>query len=117
MKAIMLGLIDLEYNGFYAIEFKGRDSHSCSNRTFNKTGEELRVMCVELVANRFLRKMVRVLVSTAIREAAAGAGDDALINLMDASCRRATAPPAPPYGLCLVDVGYAEFDRQNLFIL
>ncbi|MCI57067.1 tRNA pseudouridine synthase A-like, partial [Trifolium medium] len=55
--------------------------------------------------------MVRVLVATTIREAAAGAEDDALLKLMDATCRRATAPPAPPDGLCLVDVGYAEFDR------
>ncbi|XP_038878348.1 tRNA pseudouridine synthase A [Benincasa hispida] len=75
------------------------------------------VMCVELVANRFLRKMVRVLVATAIREAAAGAGEDALLELMDATCRRATAPPAPPDGLSLVDVGYTEFDSQNCFIL
>ncbi|KAG6587701.1 hypothetical protein SDJN03_16266, partial [Cucurbita argyrosperma subsp. sororia] len=75
------------------------------------------VMCVELVANRFLRKMVRVLVATAIREAAAGAGEDALLKLMDATCRRATAPPAPPDGLSLVDVGYTEFDPQNCFIL
>ncbi|KAL9330064.1 hypothetical protein ACSQ67_005067 [Phaseolus vulgaris] len=99
-------------------------------------GEETKVMCVELVANRFLRKiiksvdvnmkskasqvyckMVRVLVATSIREAAAGAEDDALIKLMDATCRRATAPPAPPDGLCLVDVGYTEFDPQKCFIL
>ncbi|CAJ1937174.1 unnamed protein product [Sphenostylis stenocarpa] len=80
-------------------------------------GEETKVMCVELVANRFLRKMVRVLVATSIREAAAGAEDDALIKLMDATCRRATAPPAPPDGLCLVDVGYAEFDPKKCFIL
>ncbi|KAK3009028.1 hypothetical protein RJ639_013472 [Escallonia herrerae] len=73
-------------------------------------GEYAKVMCIELVANRFLRKMVRVLVATSIREAAAGAEDDALIKLMDATCRRATAPPAPPDGLCLVDVGYTEFD-------
>ncbi|KAI4352741.1 hypothetical protein L6164_006962 [Bauhinia variegata] len=78
--------------------------------------EETRVMCVELVANRFLRKMVRVLVATSIREAAAGAEDDALLKLMDATCRRATAPPAPPDGLCLVDVGYSEFDRKICFI-
>lgn len=77
---------------------------------------EIKVMCVELVANRFLRKMVRVLVATSIREAAAGAEDDALLNLMDATCRRATAPPAPPDGLCLVDVGYSEFDQQECFI-
>ncbi|CAI8619649.1 unnamed protein product [Vicia faba] len=82
-----------------------------------ENGEETRVMCIELVANRFLRKMVRVLVATTIREAAAGAEDDALLKLMDATCRRATAPPAPPDGLCLVDVGYAEFDKEKCFIL
>ncbi|CAM8903398.1 unnamed protein product [Rhodiola kirilowii] len=75
-----------------------------------------KVMCVELVANRFLRRMVRVLVATSIREAAAGAEDDALLKLMNATCRRATAPPAPPDGLCLVDVGYAKFDSAICFI-
>ncbi|WOK92694.1 hypothetical protein Cni_G01385 [Canna indica] len=75
-----------------------------------------RAMCVELVANRFLRKMVRVLVATAIREAAAGADDDALTKLMDATCRRATAPPAPPEGLCLVNVGYGEFSKELCLI-
>lgn len=62
-------------------------------------------------------QMVRVLVATTIREAAAGAEDDALLKLMDATCRRATAPPAPPDGLCLVDVGYEEFDKEKCFIL
>ncbi|XP_050373075.1 uncharacterized protein LOC126790774 [Argentina anserina] len=75
-----------------------------------------RVMCIELVANRFLRRMVRVLVATTIREAAAGADEDALLKLMDATCRRATAPPAPPDGLCLVDVGYEEFDPLDCLI-
>lgn len=79
-------------------------------------GEGIKVMCVELVANRFLRKMVRVLVATSIREAAAGAEDDALLRLMDATCRRATAPPAPPDGLSLVDVGYTDFDPLNCII-
>lgn len=81
-----------------------------------KDGEGTKAMCIELVANRFLRKMVRVLVATSIREAAAGAEDDALIKLMDATCRRATAPPAPPDGLCLVDVGYTEFDPKICLI-
>ncbi|EPS66156.1 pseudouridine synthase, partial [Genlisea aurea] len=75
-----------------------------------------KIMCVELVADRFLRKMVRVLVATAIREAAAGADEDMLLQLMGATCRRATAPPAPPDGLCLVDVGYTEFDRKVCLI-
>ncbi|KAK4396656.1 tRNA pseudouridine synthase A [Sesamum angolense] len=84
--------------------------------TLGKDGTRAKTMCIELVANRFLRKMVRVLVATAIREAAAGADDDALLKLMDATCRRATAPPAPPDGLCLVDVGYTEFNRKNCLI-
>lgn len=61
-------------------------------------------------------QMVRVLVATAIREAAAGADDGALLRLMDATCRRATAPPAPPDGLCMVDVGYTDYDRRNCLI-
>ncbi|KAL6575277.1 hypothetical protein OROMI_012562 [Orobanche minor] len=82
-----------------------------------KDGTNTRTMCIELVANRFLRKsMVRVLVATAIREAAAGAAEDALLKLMDATCRRATAPPAPPDGLCLLDVGYTEFDEKSCLI-
>ncbi|KAK6944657.1 Pseudouridine synthase I, TruA, alpha/beta domain [Dillenia turbinata] len=79
-------------------------------------GEGAKVMCVELVGNRFLRKMVRVLVATSIREAAAGSDDDALISLMEATCRCATAPPAPPEGLCLVDFGYTNFDPQYSLI-
>lgn len=60
--------------------------------------------------------MVRVLVATSIREAAAGAENDALLKLLEASCRRATAPPAPSEGLCLFDVGYADFDPQTSLI-
>ncbi|XP_058113489.1 uncharacterized protein LOC131256591 isoform X3 [Magnolia sinica] len=77
----------------------------------------LNVMCVELVANRFLRRMVRVLVATTIREAAAGADCDALLRLMDATCRRATAPPAPPDGLCLLNAGYQEFKQEYCLIV
>lgn len=61
--------------------------------------------------------MVRVLVATAIREAAAGAEEDALLNLMEGTSRRATAPPAPPEGLCLVDVGYEDFNKHRCFIV
>ncbi|XP_074269171.1 uncharacterized protein LOC141592411 isoform X2 [Silene latifolia] len=76
----------------------------------------IRIMCVELVANRFLRRMIRVLVATVVREAAAGSEDDVLIQLTEATCRRATAPPAPPDGLCFVDVGYSDFDSRICFI-
>uniref|UniRef100_A0A6N2LNB3 tRNA pseudouridine synthase n=1 Tax=Salix viminalis TaxID=40686 RepID=A0A6N2LNB3_SALVM len=75
--------------------------------SFIGSWKDKKVMCVELVANRFLRKfMVRVLVATAVREAAAGAQEDALLKLMDATCRRATAPPAPQmaYALLMLDI-------------
>ena len=52
----------------------------------------------------------------ATREAVAGAEEAALLKLMDATYRWATAPPAPPDGLYLVDVGYAEFAPQICLI-
>ncbi|CAI5501271.1 unnamed protein product, partial [Closterium sp. Naga37s-1] len=63
-------------------------------------GAGMRVLCVEL--------MVRVLVATAVREAAAGGGDTCLLRLAATGERRSTAPPAPAAGLCLVDVGYSD---------
>ena len=71
-----------------------------------------RALCVEVVGNRFLRRMMRVLAATAVREAipeAAAcpeAGDGALLQLAEAKDRLSTAPPAPAVGLCLVGVGY-----------
>ena len=65
-------------------------------------------MVVELVANRFVRKLVRVLVVTAAREAAAGAADDVLLALAATRERAATAAPAPPQGLFLAGVGYGD---------
>lgn len=53
--------------------------------------------------------MVRVVVATAIREAAAGSSEDALLRLSSLENRRATAPPAPPEGLTLAAVGYDVF--------
>ena len=75
-----------------------------------------RVLVIELVADRFLRKLVRVLVATAVREAAAGAAPDVLLALSAAGERTATAPPAPPNGLMLAGVGYGdhpEWDRRD----
>ncbi|KAJ7559512.1 hypothetical protein O6H91_04G088800 [Diphasiastrum complanatum] len=74
------------------------------------------VVCVEIVADRFLRKMVRVLVATAIREAAAGAADTALIMMTQSTCRRDSAPPAPALGLCLAEVGYEDMKEAQFLI-
>jgi hypothetical protein len=75
-----------------------------------------RVVLIEIVGTRFMRQMVRVLVATAVREAAKfverdRAGDtDALLRyarlpsvqpgLSVSEIRDATAPPAPAVGLC-----------------
>ena len=71
-------------------------------------GTTERVLVVELVADRFLRKMVRTLVATAVREAATGARGDVLLRLARAGERAATAPPAPPEGLIFAGVGYGN---------
>lgn len=60
----------------------------------------------DLLADAFLRRMVRVLVATAIREANAGSPDQALVELAAAGDRRATALPAPAEGLTLARVIY-----------
>eukprot|EP01018_Ginkgo_biloba_P027551 Gb_01006 [translate_table: standard] len=75
----------------------------CMEQDTTKKGGK--VMCVELVTNRFLHKMVCVLVAISIREAAAGAVTDTLLQLMNATCRRASAPLG---GLSLVDIGYED---------
>lgn len=54
----------------------------------------------------FLRRQVRVMVSTAVREALAGADDDALIQLARTLDRNATEYPADPRRLVLDRVGY-----------
>jgi tRNA U38,U39,U40 pseudouridine synthase TruA len=78
-----------------------------------------RALCVELVGDRFLRKMVRVLVSTALREATpgaavsaaarGGASENALLELAAMNDRLATAVPAPAVGLSFAAVGGSEY--------
>jgi len=74
-------------------------------------------LAVELVGDRFLRRMVRVLVGTLVREAVAitqvqaGGSDQAesherLLHLLQGMDRAATAGPAPALGLCFAAVGF-----------
>lgn len=65
---------------------------------------EAPVLVFHFVADAFLRKMVRVLVATAIREA--GAAADRMVVLAEAQDRRGTAWPAPPEPLRLTRVLY-----------
>lgn len=54
----------------------------------------------------FLRRQVRIMVSTAIREARDGADDRRLVELAAGGERRSTAPPAAPEHLTLVRISY-----------
>jgi tRNA pseudouridine38-40 synthase len=67
------------------------------------TAEGLRV---EFRADAFLRRQVRVMVATALREGAHGAPDDALVRLAQSRDRTATAPPAPAEHLTLSRIHY-----------
>ena len=59
-------------------------------------------LCFELVGNRFLRRMVRLLVGTALREAHRGGDDDALLHILLSKDRRERSRAAPPDGLIFV---------------
>eukprot|EP00775_Hariotina_reticulata_P003646 gene3646-3907_t len=81
------------------------------NQTMQPT-YQCQCLCIELVGNRFLRRMVRVLVATAVREAlpsaaAAGSSGSPLEAMMaPGGDRRVTAAPAPALGLCFAAAGY-----------
>lgn len=69
-------------------------------------GESGPIVRFDIAGDAFLRRQVRVIVATALREAAAGADTDVLLRLAEGGDRRATALPAPSDGLYLVKVGY-----------
>lgn len=63
-------------------------------------------VCFELAGNRFLRRMIRILVATALREAhrcgESDDGGDALLQLLSTKDRRCRSRAAPPDGLLFV---------------
>jgi len=77
-------------------------------RTLRRAGARLegRAIRFDLEASGFLRRQVRVMVSTALREARAEAPLDALARLAEARARAETAPPAAPGRLWLTRVHY-----------
>lgn len=67
---------------------------------------EGRAIRFDFTASGFLRRQVRVLVASALREAAAESPTDALLRLALARARAETAAPAEPGHLCLSRVHY-----------
>ena len=89
------------------------DPHGTETRDSRGEGNRDRA-----AANRFLRKLVRVLVATAAREAATGAKPDVLLAPPLARAL-GTASAAPPNGLFFGGVGYGdhpEYDEARLHL-
>ncbi len=63
-------------------------------------------ICFDVTASGFLRRQMRVLVATVLREAEGGAPPGRLVELCALGDPRATAPPTDPEGLCLWAVDY-----------
>lgn len=69
-------------------------------------------MCVQLLGDRFIRRMIRVLVATAMREALPAAqhvgGPDALLEVAQARNRLVTPMALVAAGLCFAEAGYGD---------
>jgi tRNA pseudouridine38-40 synthase len=61
-------------------------------------------VCIQIVGDRFLRRMVRILVSTALSRVFSGGSS--LMPLIEAKNRTLCAPPAPPGGLIFVGADF-----------
>ena len=69
-----------------------------------------RALCIQLVGDRFLRRMVRLLVATALSLSFETRGNQALIELVQTQDRTLASTLAPPNGLIFVG---AEFDVKS----
>ena len=70
-------------------------------------------VCVELVGSRFLRRMVRLLVASAVREASKPLelrDENVLLKICDADDRSLPASAFPGAGLCFAGVGFDYTD-------
>ena len=74
------------------------------------------VIAIELIGNRFLRQMVRILVATAIKHAWSLASKPSkrstniLLSILHEQNRQLAEVALPPYGLCFAGVGYDAED-------
>ena len=71
--------------------------------TVKKTGERI---VVDVVANGFLKYMVRIIVGTLVEVGKGNLSPAAVTKILRATDRNLAGPTAPPNGLCLIEVGY-----------
>jgi len=69
-------------------------------------GQIRRAICFEMIGNRFLRRMVRILVATTLRESyredGSGGNDEALLKILASKDRKQRSRAAPPDGLIFI---------------
>ena len=68
----------------------------------------------DVVGNAFLRSMVRALVAAQLQVGAGAWSVERLIAVLNARERALAAPPAPPWGLCLMQVEYVKRSKVNV---
>lgn len=78
--------------------------------TWQQNRDEWRM---EIVANRFLHNMVRIIVGTLIDVGRGKISSTHIREILDARDRRCAGVTAPPHGLFLVEVGYKDFLVSN----
>ena len=71
------------------------------------------VLTFDVVGNAFLRGMVRRLVGALLYVGSGHWPLDMMQRLLESRDRSLAAPPAPPGGLCLLQVDYAEGDERE----
>ena len=90
----------------------------CSEDASNKNNMNKTAIAIELVGNRFLRRMVRLLVATALRVAYSRSKSEssisptALLELINTRDRLAIYKPAPPTGLIFVGARFHQVDNM-----
>uniref|UniRef100_A0A7S2WM09 Pseudouridine synthase I TruA alpha/beta domain-containing protein n=2 Tax=Rhizochromulina marina TaxID=1034831 RepID=A0A7S2WM09_9STRA len=84
-------------------------------------GDSEQVLAIELVGNRFLRRMIRILTASVLRVCvetqAAGEHSDVAVarlhEILRSKDRRLAARPSPADGLCFVCCGYPEDETSS----
>lgn len=111
-------LCTLHHARAHVVEWEASDDGGGSGGASRKHRQQ--AICIELVGDRFLRRMVRILVATAMREATSRsaanvnsddddgsrAGSDALLSIVLSQDRERRAKAAPPDGLIFVGAAY-----------
>jgi tRNA U38,U39,U40 pseudouridine synthase TruA len=136
---VMLGALEgceLDYNAFGRSTPKGKNcrcllhyasallaSLPAGGTVTDTKRSRIPVLVFQLVGDRFLRRMVRTLVATTVRESIVGSAEhpgevrNALLTVVRTEDRLVSAPSAPACGLCFAGAGYNGDEPQLLLLL